>query len=111
MLPETKEDRATNSYYGTEHDNTDTTVPQGNEPTTRLEWLDGLTGCRGLLELGIRLAWRAGLLFAGADRAKPTRTATPRRGGLFPRPVKLPWLGALLVLIRASSAHWPSTVG
>ena len=91
MPPETKEDRAINSY-GTEHDNTDTTVPQGNEPTTRLEWLDGLTACRDLLELGIRLAWgwKAGLLFSGADRAKPTRTATPRRGGLFPLPVKLP---------------------
>ena len=60
-------------------------------PTCRTEWLTGLTACKNLAELGIRLAWglQAGFAFV-QNRARPTRAASGSRGSLFPLPVSVP---------------------
>lgn len=77
-------------------DETDREGPNGTLatavlPTCRAEWLTGLTACRSLVELGLRLAWglKAGFVF-GQDRARPTQAAAGPRGSLFPLPVSLP---------------------
>lgn len=90
-VPAAEEPMVSNST-GTVHGKRDTEELQGGEPLTRPQWLRALSECKDLSELGIRLAWgwQAGLLFPGASSAKPTRTAAPRRGGLFPLPVKVP---------------------
>ena len=68
-----------------------TDVLHCSEPGTKAEWLNGLTECSDLAELGIRLAWgwRAGWILVHSC-AKPTRTLPLRRGSLFPLPVSIP---------------------
>lgn len=63
-------------------------------PGSRSEWLQRLTQCSSLVELGIGLAWgwSAGYAQVDVNRARPTRAARFSKGGLFPLPVSMPVL-------------------